>query len=395
MLKSSAILLCLLLCIASCKKPKQEVLVPEQEQEQQPEQPEAAAIITPQFYNGGIRTAIKCTDGNIVALISYPAILVKLSATDGSQLWQIDISLTGIGTIYGLAPLPSGGFVVSNNAGVGRIKLVAYDANGNNTWTKTYTDSAYRLSAPTLTAVGRDKIVITTAAQSMAQTYAPAIGMIRVNSNGDEISRAFHPTTMYNTGSTIGLTDKSVLSAYNLISNQVSVQKGCILRKFNDAGNMTDSSFVYETGKEMSLSDIVQMPDGGFICTGSEVPAGGGTRSAFIMRISSDLNVLDKRLITNDTLQVYALSITKAKDGAILVGWGYMTTKNYPIAMKVNNALNVQWQKVYPTINDIKEELYFVSEVNGRYVAAGSSWNGGCTATHFLMDLSESGVAKQ
>lgn len=392
MLQKFALVLSIVLWISSCKKPDQASVTPEQGEEQ----PEPEALIIRQNHEGGLGQAIKCTDGNIVAYTSYPNHLVKLSSRDGSQMWKKNPDIPGLNQVKGIAPLPDGGFVMSGTSSTwGTITLVAFDANGNETWARNYTDSNYTLYESYVAEADHGNIMIIARGLKKNTPSNSGLYIMLVNSNGAEISKTFHRTDRYYMGNTIGLNDNSILSTYNWPSGTVAAVGGCMIRKFKSTTGLQDSAFIIETGKDITLYDMIQMPDGTFICSGLETPTGTQTYTSFLMRLNSDLDVLEKKTVHFDTLQSYLFDIVKAKNGVITVGYGTTGDKNYPIAMKVDGALNVQWQRAYPTKKNLKEELYFVYEVEGRYVAAGSSWNGTNIFEHFLMDLSESGKAKE
>jgi hypothetical protein len=389
MFKKLTFLLAAIILVASCKPKKDIFLFPENEQE-------VAASLTRQYHDGGITNVIECNNGNIIVVTSYPWLIQKLSTTDGSIIWSKDLDDIGYHTIESIAPLPAGGFVATGSLIYPEpgIVLTAFDANGNKTWQRSFTEPDWNMTRGTITITKNYDIMVVTNTIDYSFPMRHGVCVLKVKNNGQEISRKI--TEGYESLGNLkllSLDDGSTL-AYFINSGQLYDGK---LIKYDQEGNPVKSLIIHEAGKKVEPTGIAET-SAGLICVGVE-RINEQTANNFMAHISSDLGIVQKKTLTSDSLVIELYSITPAKDGAIAVGMGSaLSGKTYPVAIKVDNTLNVQWQQVYPAVHKENEYLWFVTEVNGRYVAAGNSWDPAISTTnrwHFLMDFSESGKAKE
>lgn len=372
----------------------------------EPGDTEVAPVIARQYNSGQLLQVIKTSDDNLVGFgipdggnINQPRLIVKLSSTDGSLIWRKELQETDLDGIQSIARSPSGGFVVSSRTGPSAL-LMAFDDNGNSLWRKTYRVGTGTVALVTLTA-DNDLAVVTTATKQ-TPPYGGGVGVLKVNSNGDSISLYINlGTPMPGNAKIFPMRDNSVVLTGTV--GTLSLGDG-LFKRIGADGKITDSLQLHVDGKGFIPTCVAERPGGGIICCGIEGLAQSTTGSgvAFAMRISSNMELVDKRTVHPDSLRFILTDIIPTDEGFLAVGSGLTSfhVSEYPIAVQMDNTMSIKWHKTYNAPGQKYHQLVSADLVNGRTVVTGNSWRESSFDTYteqefFVMDMSRSGKARE
>lgn len=362
--KYLTLLLLSTLLYSSCKKdPK---VAPNESTEPETEQEADPVMFSRKNYDGDFFFTSKCNDGNIVGIGTEignsDGTLRKVSATDGSVIWDKPLAMTGGGYLDQVQEMPNGDIWTMVHNFSNAITIAAYDRTGNHLWTKGYPIGMHE---STMIPIGNDEVLVVGVGTLLSSQTIRRAFAVRVNNNGDTLSVLSQAVGNFT------------------MTDAIRTSKGMILVTGNEYNSsqtkmlVLDEHFALLTEKTLStegkhIECMTELDNGDVVCAGApQYPASG---DGFVMHMNSSLQLLETHVYHNDTLPTTFFSIVKTKTGYALAGTlGGGGFGKYAFVASVDIADNIKRQKLFPRVdNNGREYISGIHNNGSGYLLVGT-----------------------
>lgn len=289
-------LLCTLL-IGSCnKKPEiaPETTIAEQENEET-----AIPIIQKRNFSGETTgTTARCRDGNILAIMgNQNAFLRKISATDGSIIWEADIKGSGGGYTTDIKEMPGGNIWIVNAGTLANAVVTCFSSSGAKLWRKEYQPLDFSIILPQ----DENKAFIV--------SFDTKLRILALNHTGDTLISKTHTLNPYTSCDDAIITGNGTI----LIAGTEGGTWGDVrfIMLDNDLNIVTDRKI--ESGTNRKMRRCVQTRKGDILCVGEQNFS--PHQQSYVLRLDQSLNLLQTDVYGNDTAGISLYCITETASG--------------------------------------------------------------------------------
>lgn len=242
-----------------------------------------------------------------------------------------------------LLPLPDGGFLVSGdskeNAGNGRdAMLIRLDAEGNEQWTKYYGGTGGETASSVTIAADGNYLFVGSTTSHNSEDFD--IYIVKTDNSGNELWNKTVGGVNWDEASSVKSTTDGgfIISGYTL--NQGAGAKDGYLVKTDADGNVQwDNAYGLDHADE--FSDIVELPDGGFLAAGYAITIftdNDQFSDLFIVRTDAQGNEMTRQFYGGDKDDHSSSMFIDSDGGIVLTGTSYSYSKSSDVYfMKVNS----------------------------------------------------------